>query len=417
MRIAKRITEKSINEAIKNDKFCIYSGIEEGLFLQLKSVKQPVWRYGYRSPRSGKKQIISFGPLSRVSIADAVNLARDARKSLEAGVDPVDARRRVSVEARPLFADVAKKYVEVSSPGWGPRHIEDVTQKLRAHILPALGEHDIEKISRDDVKQIFDKLHASGKHETLKKVKGVISQIIGFAKIEYNIEGIVDWTKQFERHYKAAPRKNFAAFKKHEDIVRLMKDIESYKEISIITYCALKFSAMTFARPGEIRHAEWKEIDTHERLWRIPAEKMKAKRPHLVPLVRQTLEILEMLRPITSQSKYIFPSVRSNTQCMSEATILAALRRLGYSKDEMTAHGFRSIASTTLNSKNFNPKWVDFQLAHAENDKTAAAYNHAEYLDFRRVMMTFWADYLEALAFDTDVPPLPACVPAVLGAP
>jgi integrase len=176
-----------------------------------------------------------------------------------------------------------------------------------------------------------------------------------------------------------------------------MLAIESYRESSQLTHLALKFSALTFCRPGEIRRAEWDEIDWENKLWRIPTEKMKMRQPHLVPLARQTLDVLRELQQITGHTRYLFPSVRSDTQPMSEATINAAIRRMGYEKNQMCAHGFRGMASSVLNEKGFNRDWIERQLAHSPMDKVRAAYLHTEFLKGRCRMMNWWADYLDGL--------------------
>ena len=164
-----------------------------------------------------------------------------------------------------------------------------------------------------------------------------------------------------------------------------------------MTVCALKLAPLTFVRPGELRHAEWTEIDMEAAEWRIPAAKMKMRAQHIVPLSRQALTILESLRPFTSSGQYLFPSVRTSARPLSQSTINAALRALGYTKDQMTGHGFRSMASTLLNEQGWNRDAIERQLAHSERDGVRAAYNYADYLPERRRMMQAWADYLDAL--------------------
>ena len=171
-----------------------------------------------------------------------------------------------------------------------------------------------------------------------------------------------------------------------------MKNINAYPHA--VVRCALKFSALTFCRPGEIRHAEWSEIDFENCEWRIPAEKMKMKRVHIVPLATQTIELLHFLQQLTGRSKWLFPSTRMDGRPMSENTVRVALRSMGYTNDDMTAHGFRGMASTRLNEMGWPPDVIERQLAHSERNAVRAAYNHAEYLDERRKMMQAWADYL-----------------------
>ena len=408
MRIANKITEKAIQDAIKAGRFLISSGIEEGLYLQLKSVKQPIWRYKYKVPGGGKKKnIISLGPLSRVSIKNASELARDARNKVERGIDPaLEKKRGHGPEIATQFQAAAEKWFAAQVPAWSENHIKDTNQKLQKYILPEIGYYPLSEVSRESVKQILDRLQAEGKHATLKKVKLIISQVLKYGGVEFGLN-IVDHTKQFDRHYVAPKVKHQAALTRPDDIARLMKDIEAYKSTNFITGLALKFSALTFCRPVEVRYAEWSEIDALQNLWIILASKMKARERHMVPLARQTLELLAELKPVTGHSRFLFPNTRSATRPMSEVTVLAAIRRLGYSKDEMCAHGFRGMASTILNLKGFNKDFIELQLAHKLQNEIRDAYMHTKFLGARREMAQWWADYLDALATDGPEPPFP----------
>lgn len=199
--------------------------------------------------------------------------------------------------------------------------------------------------------------------------------------------------------------KRFASITDPKAIGKLLLDLDGYQG-SFVTICALKLAPLVFVRPGELRHAEWLEIDLDEAMWRIPGEKMKMKQVHLVPLSTQAVEILRELHPLTGGGKYLFPGVRSKDRPMSENTVLAALRRLGYTKDEMTGHGFRSMASTILNEKGWDRDAIERQLAHAERDAVRAAYNYAEYLSERKKMMQEWADYLDKLKAGAEIIPI-----------
>jgi integrase len=191
-----------------------------------------------------------------------------------------------------------------------------------------------------------------------------------------------------ERHH--------ASITNPKQIGALMRAIHGY-EGAFVTRCALRFAPLVFVRPGELRRAEWKEIDLDAAEWRIPAHKMKSRQVHIVPLSSQAVEILSELQPLTGRRQYLFPSLRSQSRAMSENTINAALRRLGYSSEEMTGHGFRSTASTLLNEKGWNRDAIERQLAHGERDAVRGAYNRAEHLSERRKMMQAWSDYLEGL--------------------
>lgn len=186
-----------------------------------------------------------------------------------------------------------------------------------------------------------------------------------------------------------------------EKIGELLRAIAGY-EGHFITKCALQFAPLVFVRPGELRHAEWREISFDTAEWKIPAEKMKMRNPHIVPLSRQAVAVLRELEPFTKRSRYVFPSLRSSERPMSNNTVLAALRRMGYAKEEMSGHGFRSMASTLLNEQGWNRDAIERQLAHAEGNGVRAAYNYAEFLPERRKMMQAWADNLDLLAAEND---------------
>lgn len=296
------------------------------------------------------------------------------------------------------FQLVANEWLNLKKPEWAQVHYEDTCQKLNLHVLPRIGCLPIAEIGKSDVKAILDNLQAQEKFETLKKVRSIVSQILQYAMDHELPDVMIDWTHQLKRQYSSPPVKHRAAITEPAKVGELMRAIEAYKEVNLLTAIALKFSAYTFCRPGEIRNAEWAEIDWKNKLWRIPANKMKMKQPHLVPLTEQTLKLLEQLQPISGDGKYLFPSVRTKQRPMSEATVTAAIRRMGYSKDEMCAHGFRGMASTLLNEQGFNSDWIERQLAHSPKDKVRAAYNHSDFLQDRRAMMQAWANRLYDLA-------------------
>jgi integrase len=183
------------------------------------------------------------------------------------------------------------------------------------------------------------------------------------------------------------------------DLLRAINDYQGH----FVTKCALRLAPLFFVRPGELRHAEWTEFNFEDAEWRIPAEKMKRRVVHVVPLCTQAISILRDLQPLTGNGKYVFPCVRASKRAMSENTINAGLRRLGYTKEEVTGHGFRSMASTLLNEQGWNRDAIERQLAHAERNNIRAAYNYAEYLSERRKMMQHWADYLDELTKNMKV--------------
>ena len=263
-----------------------------------------------------------------------------------------------------------------------PSYLRTIHFRLNKYILPELQYMPLNEITSGTVLKICRKIEANGLAETAARVK------IATDRIEN------DPTFALKGALEARKHKHMAALTKPSDIAMLMKSMNAYPHAVI--RCALKFSALTFCRPGEIRHAEWNEIDFENSEWRIPAEKMK--RVHIVPLAFQVIELLQFLKELTGKSKWLFPSPRDSSKPISDNTVRIALRSMGYSNEQMTPHGFRGMASTRLNEMGWQPDIIERQLAHVENNQVRAAYNHAEYLSERRKMMQVWADYLDKLA-------------------
>jgi integrase len=237
-------------------------------------------------------------------------------------------------------------------------------------------------------------VESRGAIETAHRTKQNCSQVFRYAVAT----GRADRDPTIELRGALAPtsERHHASITDPKGIGALLRAIDGY-EGSLVTKCALRLAPLTFVRPGELRRAEWTEFNLGKAEWRIPAERMKMREQHIVPLSTQAIAVLEELQPLTGRATYVFPGARTNGRPMSENTVNAALRRLGYGKDEMTGHGFRSMASTHLNEQGWHRDAIERQLAHAERDDVRAAYNFAEHLPERRRMMQAWADYLEAL--------------------
>ena len=383
----------------RNKQFKIADGTIGGLHVAVSPTGKRVFRFSFRF--GGKEQLLTIGPYPELSLADARDAALEAKKMVVQGKNPAAVKQKAKVASKTektTFHDVAEEWFTLRKPEWSEVHLKDTRQKMDLHMCPRLGHLPIATVTKADIKAVLDSLQCQGKFATLKKVRSTISQIFQYA-LDIELPGvIVDWTTQLKRQYSSPPVEHRAALTKPQEVGALIRAINAYEETSLLTALALKFSALTFCRPGEIRHAEWTEIDIANTLWRIPKEKMKAGQPHLVPLARQTLELLERLSPISCQSRFLFPSVRSPNRPMSEMTVTAALRRMGYDKQEMCAHGFRGMASTLLNEQGFRGDLIEKQLAHGPKDKIRAAYNHSDFLSDRRKMMEAWANYLDLLA-------------------
>ena len=260
--------------------------------------------------------------------------------------------------------------------------------------FPAIGKRHIARLEAQDILGIVKPIDEKGNNETSRRVLQIISQVFRYAvvlgKARHNITA--------DLHGVLCPRKvtHRAAVLEKEKVGQLLTAIYDYAGYFPLV-CVLKLAPLFFVRPTELRCATWQKFDFEAGQWRIPAERMKMRRTHIVPLSRQALVILRELKKFSGNCKYLFPSIRTETRPISDATMLNALRRMGYQKHEMSVHGFRSIASTLLNELGYNRDWIERQLAHGDSNEVRAAYNYAEYLPERRRMMQEWSDFLDGL--------------------
>ena len=359
-------------------KYAVSDG--HGLILEVRPNGAKYWIV--RMWRNGKEIRRHLGSYPQMSVKEARIKAAEEH-------DRIYEKKEKSI----TLGELSEEWLEKRMADKKPSYIETIKMRLRLYILPEFEKTPITEINSADILALCRKLEERKTIETAARVKNLIGQIIRYAIATNRAEN--DPTTALKNALASRQHKHMAALTKPSDVALLMKNINAYPRTLI--RCALKFSALTFCRPGEIRHAEWSEIDFENSEWRIPAEKMKMKRVHIVPLSKQAVEILRFLKELTGKGKWIFPSARMDGKPMSENTVRIALRSMGYSNDEMTAHGFRAMASTRLNEMGWSPDVIERQLAHAENNQVRAAYNHAEYLPERRKMMQFWADYLDEL--------------------
>lgn len=377
---------------------------KRGLFLLCTPSGGKLWRLKYRF--EGKEKLLSLGTYPDIPLAAARERREAARKLLAQGIDPGAARKEALAKAEEdalTFEAVARQWYEKKRPYWTPGTAERILRRLGKDLIPPLGGTPIKKVTPRDVLDAVGVIDERGHKETARRALQDCGSIFKYALANALI--VADPMPATRGAIIGAPAKHHASITDPKAVGGLMRALWGY-EGSPVTRCALKLAALTFVRPGELRHAEWSEFDLDAGEWRIPAAKMKMKEQHIVPLSRQVKEVLEELRPITSIGCYLFPSERTIVRPMSENTINAALRRLGYSKDEMTGHGFRSTASTLLNEQGWNRDAIERQLAHGERNGVRAAYNFAEFLPDRRKMMQAWADYLDALREGGKVVPL-----------
>lgn len=367
-----------------------------GLYLEVMPTGARYWRMKYRF--AGKEKRLAFGVFPEVSLAEA-RTARDvARFALREGRDPgmerKVARQTAKLSGFTTFEAVAREFLAAQKKKIAPATFEKAERMLEANAFPWLGNRPIAEIGPPELLAVLKRIEARGAHETAHRVKARIGQVFRYAIAH----GTAQRDPAADLRGALAPMvtKSHAAITDPRKVGELLLALDNYQG-QFTTRCALQLAPLVFVRPGELRHAEWAELDLDGAEWRIPSAKTKMREAHVVPLASQALSILRELRPLTGAGRYLFPSIRSNREPMSENTINAALRRLGFDKDTMTGHGFRAMASTRLNEMGWAPDVIERQLAHAERNKVRAAYNRAQYMAERRTMMQAWADYLDLL--------------------
>lgn len=367
-----------------------------GLYLEIAPSGGKLWRMKYRF--GGKEKLLSFGPYPLLSLKDAREKRDAAKKLLLDHQDPGEVKRAQKLAAvyggDESFEYVAREWIENNSRTWVESHSARIARRLEKYVYPWIGKRKVSQITAPELLSLVRQLEKRGTIETAHRVFALCGQVLRYAVATGRAER--DITPDLRGALIPAKEKHLASITEPREIGKLLLAIDHYDGFPVTRY-ALLLAPLVFLRPGELRKGEWKEIDFDEAEWRIPAHRMKMNIKHIVPLSRQALEILTELRQLTGDGVYMFPGARSNSRPMSDATVLNALRRMGYAKEEMTAHGFRSMASTLLNEQGYNGDWIERQLAHAERNNVRAAYNYAEYLPERRKMMQEWSDYLEGL--------------------
>lgn len=369
----------------------------DGLYLVVRPNGAKLWRMNYRY--AGRQKTLYFGAWPEVGIADARQRRDEARKQIAAMLDPA-AEKRVARLAQKVAADntfktIAEEWVAKNErEGRAPITLDKI-RWLLGMAYPMIGSLPISKISPQEVLAVLRKVEATGRYESARRMRSVLSRVFryGIATARTDRDVAADL-----RGALITPKvKHLAAITTPKEAGALLRAIEGYTGHEI-TAIALRLSPHLFVRPGELRKAEWTEIHTSAAVWSLSAQKMKMRRPHRVPLSRQVIAMLEELHALTGHGRYLFPSFRSPRQCMSENTVNAALRRLGYSQEEMTAHGFRAMAATLLNEMGiWNQDAIEKQLAHLDTSMVRRAYTRGEYWDERVHMMQHWSDHLDQL--------------------
>ena len=372
-----------------------------GLFLLINPNGSKLWRWRYRF--DGKEKLMALGEYPLLSLNDARELHFLARKTLAGGADPM-AQRKAEAEAKQRqltarqreaetsFEKIAAAWWEWWSIGKSPRHADTVMRRLKADVFPAFGHKFIDAVTAADVREVMLVIERRDARDVAKRAHESTGQIFRYAiarglasrnpAAEFKPSDILAETRT----------ENFARVDT-KDLPELLVKMDNYNG-DAITRLGLKLMSYTFVRTSELIEAPWLEFELEKGIWAIPAERMKMDTPHIVPLARQSVEILRALKLLTGNGKLVFPGANNKNKPMSNNTLLYALYRLGY-QGRMTGHGFRGLASTILHENGFEEAHIELQLAHMKRNKVAAAYNHAKYLKQRAAMMQWWADYLD----------------------
>jgi len=372
-----------------------------GLYLLIHPNGSKYWRLNYRF--AGKRKTLALGVYPDVSLSDARERREDARKLLANDTDPSAAKKEQKAAVVALTANsfeaVAREWFSKFSKDWVKAHADKVMSKLENGLFPWLGSRPIGEINAPELLAALRRIENRGALSTAHTTHAICGRVFRYAIATGRAQR--DPSADLKGALPRAKGKRFASITDPVKIGKLMRDIEGYAGTFIVR-CAFRLSPYLFLRPTELRSAEWGEIDLDKAEWRIPEGKMKKRRLHIVPLATQAVAILREIQPLTGTHQFVFPSARNKAQPMSCNSILAALRNLGYTTDDMTAHGFRHMASTQLNEQGFSKDAIEMQLAHMDGS-TRGIYNAAEYLPERRKMMQHWADYLDGLKKGAEV--------------
>lgn len=369
----------------------------QGLYLVIQPNGSKLWRFNYRFLDKQKK--LHLGGWPTLSLADARVRRDEAKKKIAEGIDPALEKKRARIAAKyaaaNTFEAVAEEWlVKCERDGLAPVTVDKI-RWLLAKAYPVIGSIPIAQITPHEALAVLRKVEATGAFESARRMRSVLSRVFryGVATVRCDKDVAADL-----RGAIASPKvKHFAAITKPSEVGALLRAIDGYSGHKV-TVMALRLSPHVLLRPGELRQAEWADIDFEEAIWFIPAERMKMRRPHRVPLSRQVIDMLQELHEHTHWWKYLFPCLGKPRKAMSENAVNQALRNLGYTSDQMTAHGFRAMAATLLNERGeWNPDAIERQLAHVDTNQVRRAYARGEYWDERVQMMQNWSDYLDEL--------------------
>ncbi len=390
-----------------------------GLYLLVQKSGAKWWRLDYAF--EGKRKTLSLGVYPKVTLKMARAVADKAGKTIADGIDPSSQRKdkkeaeaaaierekrlKAGVALQDSFEEVARAWHENRSVKLSEKHAGRILHQFIKDVFPWLGHIHVGEIEAPEVLEMLRRVESRGAIETTHRIKANVSRVFSYAIATGKAKRNPCEDIKSEDVLTPVVHKRMATITDPKRVGELLRAMVDYKG-SFITRCALQLAPYVFVRPGELRHAEWIELDLDAAEWRIPAHKMKVKEKHIVPLSSQAVAVLLELQPLTGSGKHVFPSMRSGSRPMSENTVNAALRRMGYEKSEICGHGFRAMASTLLHERGWKSDVIERQLAHRETNKVKAAYNHAQHMPERKKMMQEWANYLDELRDGAQVIPI-----------
>ncbi|MDI3356545.1 integrase arm-type DNA-binding domain-containing protein [Pseudomonas sp. UYIF39] len=371
-----------------------------GLCLEVTPSGSKLWRFRYRF--GGKAKMMGLGAYPTVTLAKARERREDARRLLANGIDPTahkQAEKTAQSALAHTFEELAREWYAYNSPRWATSTAAKALQYMEADILPVIGQRPVQEVTRPELVALVRKVEKRGALNVAGKIRQWLSQIFRYGLAKGSVES--NPATDLDVVAAIAPRTKNHPHVPLSEIPILLGKLDAAK-CDVMTRIAVRLLLLTGVRPGELRHAPWSEIDLESATWTIPAARMKARRPHVVPLPRQAVASLLELKEITGSYPIAFPGRNNRERPQSENTVNKALHQIGY-EGRQTGHGFRHLLSTELNSRGFNRDWIERQLAHGDQDEIRDTYNHAHYLEQRRQMMQAWADSIDALCAGLNV--------------
>jgi len=361
----------------------------DGLFLVIKTSGKKLWRFRYQRPATKQRTMIGLGAFPALSLANARSLRADYLALLANGIDPqvqaevAEEQHQIALDS--IFSTVAANWFQLKSKSVTPDYAKDIWRSLEKDVFPVVGGIPVQQIKARTLVEALEPIRSRGALETVRRLVQRINEIMIYAVNT----GLIDANPAsgigmaFER-----PKKQNMPTLRPEELPSLMRSL-IMSNLSLTTRCLIEWQLLTLVRPSEASGTKWSEIDIDKKLWTIPAERMKAKKEHIIPLSSQAVEILELMKSISAQREHVFPSRNDPKQSMNSQTANAALKRIGYG-GKLVAHGLRSIASTALNEAGFNPDVIEAALAHSDKNEVRRAYNRSTYLQQRHELMNWW---------------------------